>query len=246
MKTGIEILNNFSDMFAKMLDPLDGAQGGDSPSTSSCPFDPLMRKGSTTSMQSTNSKKSNDSMKSNDIPKTQESKQNSEQVTKEAEKTEDATKKSVSNNSLVDIMDLGSDSESDNALEDFVKLNAPTKENTPEKAVDISLSASSSGASMSTSKGTTPPQSLNKSDVMDFAQLSADLKAHIAQELQKNVNSEKENPTPTAPAPAVPVAEWRAVPVFNTTPNTNSTAPPKEPANKPQEESNVPVYHAGK
>lgn len=53
MRTGIEILNNFSEMFAKMLDPEDGVG-------MSCPFDTdtnnEARKNSTTSTTSTNSK----------------------------------------------------------------------------------------------------------------------------------------------------------------------------------------------
>uniref|UniRef100_A0A1L8EEH7 Putative pb1 domain protein n=1 Tax=Haematobia irritans TaxID=7368 RepID=A0A1L8EEH7_HAEIR len=194
LRGGMEILNNFNDMFAKMLDPMDTAEGGE---TSNCPIAENIRRSSQQSSNSNNSK----------ICKT---------VSKEGEKkTPEAAV-----NSLLDISDLGSDSESDSVSESFIKLNAPSKENTPETAADATPSTPN------TSTASTPPKSLDKSNVMDFAQLSADLKAHIAQE------EEKTN-TPTKPADV----EMRAVPVFKETETEAAQA------KQPEESRAVPVYH---
>ena len=74
-----------------------------------------------------------------------------------------------------EIENLGSDSKNDNVSESFIKLEAP-------KETNINKSSTSTD---DTSAQTTPSQSLNKSKHMDFAQKSADLKAHIAEETTK-------------------------------------------------------------
>lgn len=226
MKTGIQILNNFSDMFAKMLDPMEGTE------TCENQIYPNLRKNSaTTSTKSSVASNLNslDSDKKSDKEKSLEKEQ-----TKENEKQPESD---VS--SHVEIDDLGSDSENESVSESFIKLDAPTKE--------------SNVASAATSKASTPPKSLDKSEkVMDFAQLSADLKAHIAEEEAKKdketkdqndastkITSTTTTSTTTANEPVVTTTSATSSMTSN---SSNNDSTPK----KPEEKRAVPVYHAGK
>ncbi|XP_013097325.2 protein ref(2)P [Stomoxys calcitrans] len=210
LRGGMEILNNFNDMFAKMLDPVEGDD-----TSSACPIADNIRRASQQSSNSNKSMQTNASNMSNSESKAEE--------------------KKTSN--LLEISDVGSDSESDSVSESFIKLNAPTKENTPEKATPATANNKSTTPSTpNTSQTSTPPQSLNKSNIMDFAQLSADLKAHIAQE------QSRENTTPVKPAQEAAV-ELRAVPVFNTPPKTpegTDAGQPRKPEENPRA---VHIYH---
>ncbi|XP_073823569.1 protein ref(2)P-like [Musca autumnalis] len=213
LKGGMEILNNFNDMFAKMLDPMDGAEGGEAVS---CPFAAAnLRRPSNASQQSNNTQNSMNSSKTN--TSTSSSKAVAE-ATEEPKKTQEEV-----NNGLLDVSDLGSDSESDSVSESFIKLNAPSKEASPE--------TKSAATAPSSSNANTPPQSLNKSNVMDFAQISADLKAHIDKmETQERKASTDNNEVPK---------ELRAVPVFKNTPKEPEQTTPQ----KPEEKRTIPVYH---
>ncbi|XP_005182444.1 protein ref(2)P [Musca domestica] len=216
LKGGMEILNNFNDMFAKMLDPMDGAEGGEA----SCPFAANLRRSSNISQQSGNSQNSMNSSKTSNTSTT---------ASKAPENNKAETKKTPEEvtNGLLDVSDLGSDSESDSVSESFIKLNAPSKEASPETAAGATTDGPSTSVNASTS--TTPPKSLDKSKVMDFAQISADLKAHI----DKMETEERK-----ADSGEVPV-EMRAVPVFPKPAEQTQTSTPS----KPEEKRNVPVYH---
>ncbi|TMW54441.1 hypothetical protein DOY81_000433 [Sarcophaga bullata] len=237
MKTGIQILNNFSDMFAKMLDPLDNEVSGSAnkaptPSSSfSCPFNTNgSRKNSTASAKSTVSSQQNsiNSEKNSEHEKSIEKQQTKEVIDEEETKQSNKqTESEVSSN--VEIEDLGSDSESDSVSESFIKLEAPK---------EASLNKSDTSTA-STSAQTTPPQSLNKSNVMDFAQLSADLKAHIAEEAAKGTGAATGTPVAKTDVNAAEQAK------ANTTANTTEpvvSATTSTPRN--QERRAIPVYHA--
>ncbi|XP_061402733.1 protein ref(2)P-like [Musca vetustissima] len=218
LKGGMEILNNFNDMFAKMLDPMDGAEGGDA---TACPFAANFRRPSNTSSQHSNTNSMNSS-------KTTTSSKSETDAAAAAEPKKTSQEEAAVTNGLLDISDVGSDSESDSVSESFIKLNAPSSKEASPEAASAAASIPSAGPSSAT---TTPPQSsLNKSNVMDFAQISADLKAHID---KMETEERKEGAANEVPK------ELRAVPVFNKETEKETSAVTK----KPEEKRSVPVYH---
>ncbi|XP_065357454.1 protein ref(2)P [Calliphora vicina] len=232
MKTGIQILNNFSDMFAKMLDPMD-VDGGENQ------IYPNLRKNSTTSTKSSVSSNPNSlgsdkkSASENLIEKEQ---QNQEQTMEAKQPESDAS-------SHVEIDDLGSDSENDSVSESFIKLDAP-------KEANIGTPSSYKSTSAAASAQTTPPQSLDKSKVMDFAQLSADLKAHIAEEAANDSSSTTVETTVTATNDAVDNANGSTTTITSTTTasepvvtTSSTTTSTTTTPGKPEEKRAVPVYH---
>lgn len=256
MKTGIQILNNFSDMFAKMLDPMDGAEGGDA----TCPFAANLRKNSTAS-----STRSSVSSNRNSMGSDKQSEKITEKTTEKS--TEKTTEKQPENKetkqpesdvlSNVEIDDLGSDSENDSVSESFIKLDAPKEPNT-----NISTPSSTSPAVSATpaaSAQNTPPPSLNKSITMDFAQFSADLKAHIAEEAVKDSTATPIEAAKVATeqllaeeisAAATPnitstttTAATEPVVTTTTTTSTSTNSNTTTAPNKPEEKRAVPVYH---
>ncbi|KAI8121475.1 ref(2)P-like [Lucilia cuprina] len=233
MKTGIQILNNFSDMFAKMLDPMDNIDGDNQ-------IYPNLRKNSTTS-----SAKSSVSSNLNSLGSDKKNASEKFIEKEQQQQAKDLNKQNESDvSSHVEIDDLGSDSENDSVSESFIKLDAPKETNA---ATTPSNSPSDKTPSAANSAQTTPPQSLDKSKVMDFAQLSADLKAHIAQEAAKESETPKETENTTDSAVntnTITSTTTASEPVVTTTTSTSTTAATNTATpNKPEEKRAVPVYH---
>ncbi|KAM7351692.1 refractory to sigma P isoform 2-T2 [Cochliomyia hominivorax] len=201
MKTGIQILNNFSKMFSKMLDPMETSTETQNENQ----IYPNLRKNSTTSTKSNNN--SLDGENKSDKEKSIEKEQTIE-MEKQAESD-------VSCHIVID--DLGSDSENESLSESFIKLDAPKEGNTCTASTSKSVSAQ-----------TTPPQSLDKSKPLNFAQLSADLKAHIAEETKEATETNKETATDlvnnaTTTTQTINSTTTGSEPVVSTTSNSTSS-----------------------
>uniref|UniRef100_A0A1A9W6U2 ZZ-type domain-containing protein n=1 Tax=Glossina brevipalpis TaxID=37001 RepID=A0A1A9W6U2_9MUSC len=174
MKTGIQILNNFSDMFSKMLDPMDeAADDGDDiyHNSNSNNFANDLRKNSANSnnLSDISSNKSNSDDNDTNIEKP-----GNEKV------IEDIQEKVPANANEPQDMDLSyasSISDNDSSSESFIKIDSLTL------AKSAVANSNSNNTNIKENASITSENfDLNKSKTTDFAQLSASLKAHIAQE----------------------------------------------------------------
>ncbi|CAD6997451.1 protein ref(2)P [Ceratitis capitata] len=245
MKAGIQLLNNFSGMFAKMLDPMDGSEESFAPSFSGTGYQ--ARKGSSASAASsvsTATTSTNNNVQVNDKQSTETEDKNKKAQTKPKNNEEAAApiNPDTTTNSTEVIEGKPQNSErsrSESLENDWQMVDKQAAESTT-NLIDISASSStesiekieSPGAAAATSvptpiNGTTTPKTNSN---ISFEQLSLDLKNHVEKE-KEVVNTERKiktadvmrgAPTPSHSTGATPKMQSNmAVVVYHSDPNIN-------------------------
>lgn len=240
MKAGIQILNNFSEMFAKMLDPVEGGSnvGG---TTTGCPF-----QSGTSSQQSRRNSTSSKASSSNENASTS-SNINKDGENKGAAVAEEAKRSDTNCNASIEIPISSQEKQSERSHSeeaDWQIIDNSSTIATPTESVDLNVAGAVGG-----SVDEVAPSTHREKSEINYIQLGKDLQDHLIEE-QKREQQANVTTTASAPPSASVIAPVQTVPAatntdFNTvTTSTDSVGTATDPSIPvPEVQRGIQVYH---
>lgn len=221
MKAGIEILNNFSEMFAKLIDPTEAAAFG-------CADTAMTSNGFT------------DSKKTETVPEAQQTPKENVKLASTESSAPVAAAVSVQSPQAVPDPTTQTESEerrrSESLDQDWQMIdnNAGPISNVSNTNALINLNDASSTSSSSASTSITTDASV--SPARDFIQLGEMLRQHVNEEQQRELTTSH---TQTSQVDTVTTSTSTNPVATNSTSTSTNTETPR----KPEEKRSVPIYH---
>uniref|UniRef100_A0A0A1X077 Protein ref(2)P n=1 Tax=Zeugodacus cucurbitae TaxID=28588 RepID=A0A0A1X077_ZEUCU len=196
MKAGIQLLNNFSGMFAKMLDPMDGADDNSYASAYSGAGYQARKTSSASAKSSMGSTASTSTqMSANGKQSAEAEKSNKNEAAKNTEKTVEPTNPDTTTK-ITEKARAPRRERSESEENDWQMIDNQTAESTT-NLVNISVASSTEtiekidlpgavGITPTTPASTPIVQSAKPNADINFEQLSMDLKKHVVREMERN------------------------------------------------------------